>query len=124
MSTRPGLRPGTPLSRAETTVLTLVAAGLTYPEIGKRLFITVNTVRSHIENCRLKLGARDRLHAVVLAHRTGQIDLGGPATTAVARTRQLAADLRTWISPDGITAHGIADQIDAALDGVTTRSAA
>lgn len=58
-------------SSREVEVLGLVAEGATNPEIADRLFISQTTVRSHVQSLRLKLGVRNRVGLVVLAHKSG-----------------------------------------------------
>lgn len=55
------------LSERETTILALVAQGLSNSEIAANLEISVHTVRVHVRNIMEKLGAKNRLHAVHLA---------------------------------------------------------
>lgn len=62
------------LSERELQVLTLVAAGETNSEIGERLFLAPDTVKTHLSNLLDKLPARDRTHAAVLGLRWGLID--------------------------------------------------
>ena len=58
------------LSERECEVMTLVAAGLQSGEIAQRLFLSPETVKSHVHNA---LGAHTRAHAVAIALATGQI---------------------------------------------------
>ena len=58
---------GVALSKREIEVISLVARGFDNAEIGERLFIGVETVKSHVQHCLAKLGARNRAHAVWLA---------------------------------------------------------
>jgi DNA-binding NarL/FixJ family response regulator len=60
-----------PLTDRERQVLGLVAEGLTNREIGERLFITPGTAKVHVARLLYKLGARDRVQLVIIAHRTG-----------------------------------------------------
>lgn len=59
------------ISEREREVLYLVAQGASVEDIAARLIISPNTVRTHIRNARLKLGAGSRAHAVALALTSG-----------------------------------------------------
>jgi DNA-binding NarL/FixJ family response regulator len=59
------------LTARETEVLLLVAAGHSNSEIGAQLYIGDETVKSHVSRILAKLDLRDRVHAVVYAHRHG-----------------------------------------------------
>ena len=61
------------LSDREREVMTLVASGLQSGEIAERLFLSPETVKSHVHNALGKLGAHTRAHAVAIALVTGQI---------------------------------------------------
>jgi len=50
-------------------VLTLLAEGLMLEEIGNRLGIGGETVRTHVRNASDRLGASNRTHAVAIAIR-------------------------------------------------------
>lgn len=64
------------LSERERAVLTRMAGGLKNEEIAADLFISAATVKSHINAIFRKLGARDRVHAVVLAYESGLVRPG------------------------------------------------
>ena len=65
-------RPAPPaLSSRETEVLRLVASGLTNAEIGKQLFISEATVKTHLLRVFNKLDVTDRTAAVTTAMRHG-----------------------------------------------------
>jgi DNA-binding NarL/FixJ family response regulator len=53
-------RPDGPLSAREVEVIGLVAAGLTDYEIADALYLSVRTVRSHLDRIRAKTGMRRR----------------------------------------------------------------
>ncbi|WP_199429125.1 LuxR C-terminal-related transcriptional regulator [Qaidamihabitans albus] len=67
----PANRPQMPLSRREYQVLQLVAEGLENSAIAKVLYLSVETVRTHVKSILRKLSARDRTHAVTTAFRSG-----------------------------------------------------
>lgn len=61
------------LTEREREVMTLVASGLQSADIAERLFLSPETVKSHVHNALSKLGAHTRAHAVAIALVTGQI---------------------------------------------------
>jgi len=63
-----------PLSARELEVLSLVANGRKNTEIGRALFLSAETVKTHLGKVLEKLPARDRTHAAVLGLRWGLID--------------------------------------------------
>jgi DNA-binding NarL/FixJ family response regulator len=66
--------PLAPLSSREVEVLQLAAGGNSNQEIGQRLFISVETVKTHMRSVLQKLQARDRTHAAVEGLRLGLLD--------------------------------------------------
>jgi DNA-binding NarL/FixJ family response regulator len=53
------------LSTSERRVLTLVAQGATNREVGEELYVTVDTVRKHLQNIYRKLGVTNRTAAAL-----------------------------------------------------------
>jgi DNA-binding NarL/FixJ family response regulator len=58
--------PEVPLTRREQDVLDELLQGQSNRQIGRNLFISEDTVKSHVKAILRKLGARDRAHAVSL----------------------------------------------------------
>jgi DNA-binding NarL/FixJ family response regulator len=66
------------LTERELDVFRLIARGLSNAEIGRELYISDTTVKTHITHILQKLELRDRVQAVVLAHETGLFDEAEP----------------------------------------------
>jgi len=64
------------LTDREREVLALVGLGLTNTEIAGRLYLSPLTSKTHVSRILGKLGARDRVHLVVIAYETGLIQPG------------------------------------------------
>ncbi len=67
---------GPSLSPRETEVLVLLADGLSAGQIGRRLFISESTIKTHIGKIYDKLGAANRAQAVMTAVRQGLLTPG------------------------------------------------
>jgi DNA-binding NarL/FixJ family response regulator len=65
------------LSERERDVFRLMTNGLSNAEIGKELYISETTVKTHVTHILQKLNLRDRVQAVVLAYQTGLFEANG-----------------------------------------------
>ena len=65
---------GPTLTEREVEILQLVAFGQTNREVGQKLYIAVDTVKTHLEHIYQKLGTNDRTAAVAEALRRRLID--------------------------------------------------
>lgn len=62
-----------PLTRRQLQVLLLIADGMTNREIGNVLYLSEETVKSHVRGVLAVLGAHSRAHAVAIAFHRGWI---------------------------------------------------
>ena len=67
-------RTGSGLTSRETEILELVSRGLESPEIARALYVSPETVRTHVAHVLGKLGARTRAEAVAIAVRARLIE--------------------------------------------------
>ena len=65
-----GSRVSASLTGREQEILRLMAAGLSNTEISQRLYVSVETVKTHVGAILRKLGARGRTQAVIIAYET------------------------------------------------------
>jgi len=61
------------LSNREREILDLLAQGLTGERVAEKLFLSAETVKTHIRNAMTKLEAHTRVHAIAIALREGFI---------------------------------------------------
>jgi DNA-binding NarL/FixJ family response regulator len=61
------------LTEREDEVLGLVARGLSNQEIADELHLSVETVKTHVKRTYAKIGARDRVQAVIAAYEAGMV---------------------------------------------------
>ncbi|WP_027644391.1 response regulator transcription factor [Salinispora oceanensis] len=66
-------RPAVGLTERELQVLLGMAEGKSNAEIGRELFVSEDTVKTHARRLFRKLGARDRAHAVAAGFRAGLV---------------------------------------------------
>ena len=64
------------LTEREREVLALVGQGMTNDEIGRELFLSPLTAKTHVSRIMSKLLARDRVQLVVVAYETGLVRAG------------------------------------------------
>jgi DNA-binding NarL/FixJ family response regulator len=57
------------LTDREVEILSLIAGGMTNPEIAAQLFLSSHTIKTHISRIFAKTGSRDRAAAIGYAHR-------------------------------------------------------
>jgi len=76
------------LSRRERQVLEHVAEGLTARAIAGQLGTTRNTVENQLRVLRIKLGARDRAHAVAIAYQHGLLAMPAGSEPVIRRPGQ------------------------------------
>lgn len=70
------------LTVQQARVVRLIADGLTNREIGDRLFLTEDTVKTHMSRLMKAMGARTRAHVVHLAHLGGLFDVDTPTSVS------------------------------------------
>jgi DNA-binding NarL/FixJ family response regulator len=74
---RQRLRQAAHLTEREADILRALAEGLSNAEIAARIWLSPETVKTHVKSILLKLGVRDRTQAVVWAYRSGFV---GPSS--------------------------------------------
>jgi DNA-binding NarL/FixJ family response regulator len=62
------------LTPREREVLSLLGAGLSNAEIGRRLYLAEATVKAYVSTLMSRLDVRNRVQAAVLAHEAGLVD--------------------------------------------------
>jgi LuxR family maltose regulon positive regulatory protein len=83
-----------PLSQAEARVLRFLPTSLSVPEIARELYVSVNTIRTHMRHLYDKLGAHRRLEAVNRARALGLLaPVPQRASTVTAADPSLAPRL-------------------------------
>jgi DNA-binding NarL/FixJ family response regulator len=71
------LRVGT-LSGREREILGLLASGWSNRRIAQERFLSLHTVRTHVQSILVKLGVHSKLEAVAFAYQHGMVATGGP----------------------------------------------
>lgn len=81
------------LTSREREIMRLICAGRSNQQIARELFISAHTVRTHIQNIRVKLNVRSKLEAAL-------ITLNGPAASAVRTVVDLSGGAGAAPAPD------------------------
>jgi DNA-binding NarL/FixJ family response regulator len=66
------------LTGREREVLLAIAQGLTNSEIADRLVLSASTIKTHVSKVLAKIGARDRVQAVIIAYEAGIVGTDRP----------------------------------------------
>lgn len=83
------------LTDREMQVVRLLAEGLTNPDIGERLFLSEDTIKTHIQRINRKWGVCTRQHIVAVAYRYGLLPVltKSQASDLVAAARTVHTSL-------------------------------
>ena len=85
---------GPPLTPRETEIVGLLANGLTGAGIAKKLFLSPETVRTHIRNAMDRVGALTRVHLIAIAGPSASCQIHRPSDAALGHRRWLGARAR------------------------------
>lgn len=83
------------LTEREVEILQSLAAGLTASEIAARLYVTLDTTKTHLRRIYRKLNVPNAVSAVVAGHELGYIELKCPEKVIppLENRRPMAVDL-------------------------------
>ena len=79
------------MTAREIDVLRLIAAGRSNAEIGAELFVSSETVKTHVSRILAKLDARDRTQAVIAAYESGIVRVDACHRTSDVRGSAIPA---------------------------------
>jgi DNA-binding CsgD family transcriptional regulator len=107
MNKTPNHEPEQELSDREREILALVATGATNQQIARALYISPNTVKTHLRNIFAKLGVESRTEATLFAIQRGLVVVegqegGAPEAGAIEPPTPEAALERYWASQRGL----------------------
>jgi ATP/maltotriose-dependent transcriptional regulator MalT len=91
---RKGVQPGEDLTARELDVLRLVATGLSTREAADRLFVSFNTVHTHLRTIYQKLGVGSRAEAIARASEMGLITGVASKRDKITRVKDVLGDDR------------------------------
>jgi LuxR family maltose regulon positive regulatory protein len=77
-----------PLSEREMTVMRYLASRLTYHEIAAEMFVSTNTLKTHVQRIYRKLGVSSRMDAVSEARRLGLLYTGVDSRSSLPLQRR------------------------------------
>lgn len=97
-----------PLSERELEIAYLLASGMRNDEIAQRLFVSRNTVKTHLSHAYAKLGVRTRTEAVARCRDLGLFEGLAGASTQAARVPPLGTATREAppVGDGGVAAPG------------------
>ena len=75
------------LSERESEILTLVSEGLSNQEVGEAIYLSRETVKSHLHGALKKLGLRNRVEASSYVHRSAAFQHHPPTGSGLGRDR-------------------------------------
>lgn len=85
-----------PLTEREQSVLEFISQGMSNPAIGQKLFLTEDTIKTHVYRLMIKLGARNRAHAVARGFELGL--LGQPRLLDLDPVRVPREDVLVFVA--------------------------
>jgi DNA-binding CsgD family transcriptional regulator len=76
------------LSERDVEILQLIANGLSNDQVGRQLYITADTVKTHLRRAFQRLGVDDRTEAVIRAIQIGEVQIAGISSDVSEETKK------------------------------------